>query len=131
MTSIMNPSSANSLDRLKHKELISTRTGEVFSLSAVLTETLGFKDIFVHHEIIPPGRRSSGKHFHSHREEMVLVIKGQVTAHTNAGYQLLNQGDYIGFLPGEPHVVVNEGSNATEVLVIASNPAQDQVTYVD
>ena len=127
----MTHSKTRCLSQLRHRELISPRTGELFSLSAVLTDALGFKDVFVHHEILPPGRRSSSKHSHSHREEMILVIKGQVTAHLNSGCQLLNPGDYLGFLPGEPHVVVNETMTSSELLVIASNPSQDKVTYFD
>src|SRR4051812_21227998 len=85
---------------LTHQELRSGRTGEAYSLSAVLTEDLGFKDIFVHHEIIPPGRRASGTHFHSRREELVFVLEGRVTAWCDGQELALEPGDFLGFPPG-------------------------------
>jgi uncharacterized cupin superfamily protein len=111
-----------------HQELRSP-TGEAFSLSAILSDAVGFKDIFVHHDIIPPGRRSSGKHAHSHREEMIVVLKGQIVTHIGSKAFTLNAGDYMGFSPGEVHFAANEGETPAEVLVIASNPVEDRVSY--
>ena len=115
------------LESLPHKELRSARTGEVFSLSAVLTDALGFKDLFIHHDIIPPGHRASSSHAHSHREEMVLVLSGEVTARIDKGTVQLRAGDFLGFSPGQTHVVENTGSATAKILVIASNPPADRV----
>jgi uncharacterized cupin superfamily protein len=117
---------------VNHQELCSQRTGEKFSLSAVLTDELGLKDMFVHHEIIPPGRRASGTHFHSHREEMVFVIEGTVKAWCNGSEVILESGDFVGFPPGEnnAHHLANDADTPARVLVIASNPAGDQVGYL-
>lgn len=116
----------------RHQELRSARTGEEYSLSAVLTDELGLKDMFVHHEIIPPGRRSSGAHFHSRREEMVLVLEGQVKAWCNGTELVLASGDYVGFPPGSAnaHCLINESDAPARVLVICSNPPDDHVEYV-
>jgi uncharacterized cupin superfamily protein len=122
----------SSVRDLEHHELWSQRTGEKFSLSAVLTEALGFKDVFVHHEIIPPGRRSSGTHFHSRREEMVFVLEGNVKAWCEGTEVLLEPGDFVGFPPGKgnAHYLINDGDHPARVLAIASNPDDDQVEYV-
>jgi len=121
-----------SVQGLIHQELQSSRTGEKFSLSAVLTDPVGFKDMFVHHEIIPPGRRASGAHFHTRREEMVFVLRGQVTAWSNGAELVLLSGEFVAFSPGEAnaHCLRNEGDTDAHVLVIASNPGDDEVGYV-
>jgi uncharacterized cupin superfamily protein len=121
-----------SIGGLNHEELWSRRTGERYSLSAVLTDGLGFKELFVHHDIIPPGRRSSGTHFHSHREEMVFVLEGRVKAWCTGAEVVLETGEFMGFPPGKEnaHHLTNETDSPARVLVIASNPDQDDVEYL-
>lgn len=121
----------HTISQLDHVELQSKKSGEKFSLSAVLSESLGFKDIFVHHEIIPPGRRSSAPHAHSRREEMIYVLSGTVTAHCGEQRHELIPGDFFGFEPSklENHYVVNNSKAEARLLVIASNPKDDKVTY--
>lgn len=120
-----------SVSELDHVELDSKRTGEKFSLSAVLTDPLGFKDIFVHHEIIPAGRRSSSPHAHSRREEMIYVLSGTVFAHSGSQVHELGPGDFFGFKPGtvDVHSVENQSNDEARLLVIASNPKGDEVVY--
>jgi uncharacterized cupin superfamily protein len=117
---------------LEHRDLRSERTGEKYSLSAILTDDLGLKDMFVHHEIIPPGRRASGTHFHHRREEMVFVIEGKVTAWCNGEDVILEPGDLMGFPPGKEHAhhLKNEADISARVLVIASNLDDDDVGYL-
>jgi uncharacterized cupin superfamily protein len=117
------------LSLLEHQELRSAKTGEKFSLSSTLSTLLGFKNLFIHHEIIPPGRRSSSPHWHTHREEMVLVLEGNPTVH-HAGKSLsLKPMDFVGFPPGEEnlHVVENRTDAEVRLLVIASNPPADEI----
>jgi uncharacterized cupin superfamily protein len=117
----------------KHDELTSTQSGEKFSLSAVLSSTFGFKDVFVHHEIIPPGRRSSSPHAHTHREEMVYVLSGSPEVFLGGEVKTLAPGDFIGFRPGAEniHCVTNNTKEDIRLLVIASNPKDDAVIYGD
>jgi uncharacterized cupin superfamily protein len=119
------------LSQLNHLELQSQKTGEKFSLSANLNEAFGFKDLFIHHEIIPPGRRASSPHAHSHREEMVVVLEGNPIAHLGSEHFQLKPGDFIGFRPGKEnsHFVENPTSEEVKLLVIASSPVEDQVIY--
>lgn len=131
-TQEMRPSSplrSHRLDELNHHELHSSRTGEAFSMSAVLTDLLGFKDLFVHHEIILPGRRSSSPHAHSEREEMIFVLKGCVTVIAGDSSTEIGEGRFAGFQPGVTHVVQNDTEIPAQVLVIASNPPQDEVRF--
>ena len=118
---------------VRHQELRSERTGERYSFSAVLSEMLGLRDLFVHHEVIPPGRRASGAHFHTRREEMVVVLQGEVVAWSNGAEVVLGVGDVVAFGPGEAnaHCLRNDASEEARVLVIASNPGEDDVGYVE
>jgi uncharacterized cupin superfamily protein len=119
------------IDHIPHRELQSARTGEWFSLSAVLSEALGMRDVFVHHEVIPPGRRASGAHTHSHREELVVVLTGEVIAWVAGSEDRLGPGDAICFPPGDahPHYLRNDAAAAASVLVIASNPPYDVTSF--
>lgn len=119
------------LNSLSHVELQSCKSGKKFSHSAVLTELLGFKHIFVHHEILPPGRRASEAHRHSQQEEMVLVLKGSIVANFDTRKVTLSQGDFIGFSPDshEMHFIENTTNLDAEFLVIASKPERDDVIY--
>lgn len=117
---------------LTHNELQSSITGEKYSLSAVLTDKFELKDLFVHHEIVPPGRRSSGTHFHNRREEIVFILQGQITTWLCGKEVVLKSGEFTAFPPGRSnaHYLKNETDTETHVLVIASNPSDDEVEYV-
>lgn len=119
------------LSGVTHRELRSLRTGECFSLSADLSERLGLKDLFIHHEIIPPGRRASGAHSHSVREEAALVLEGRVVAWAGERKLELQAGEMIAFPPGESHGMANEGVAEAKVLVITTRAPGDRVTYGD
>lgn len=114
-----------------HSELYSPRTGEKYSMSAVLTDLIGLKGVFVHHDIIPPGRSASGAHSHSHREEMLFVLEGTVIAHLRGESYQLGAGDFMGFPPGaeNAHFVRNDSDAPARILVIASNPPGDEEIY--
>jgi uncharacterized cupin superfamily protein len=118
--------------RIPYWTSVSDRTGETYSLSAVLTDALGFKGLFVHHEIVLPGRRASSEHFHTQREEMVFVLEGSITAFRDGTGVQLGPGDFMGFPPGRnnAHYLKNETDAPARVLVIASNPDENHVEYV-
>ena len=118
---------------IAHRELKSPTNGEQFSLSAVLSENLGFEKIFVHHEIIPSGRRSSAPHRHSAQEEMVFVLRGQPTVHLGSRTLPLKPGDFLGFHPTleDLHFVENTGTEDAELLVIASKGSANDTVYGD
>lgn len=118
---------------IARRELISAKSGERYSLSAVLSHALGFEKVFVHHEILPPGRRASAPHSHLRQEEMILVLRGNPTAHVGSRAHTLKAGDFLGFRPGAGnlHFVENAGADESELLVIASGRENKDISYED
>lgn len=121
-----------SLKNIEHTELKSSKTGEKYSFSSVISDYAGFKDVFVHHEIIPPGRKSSGTHFHSKREELVLIMEGSVTVWLNGMTTVLEASELMAFPPGREyaHHIKNETQEDAKILIIASNPPQDEIEFL-
>ena len=121
----------NNINDLAHQDLTSSKTGETYSKSLVLTDLLEFKDIFVHHEILLPGRRTSAPHSHSLREEMVIVLNGSPTCHLGDQTLKMKTGDFVGFSSGssELHYIENTMDEVARFLVICSCPQGDCVVY--
>jgi uncharacterized cupin superfamily protein len=119
------------ISNINHQELISSRTGEKYSLSAVLTQLIDFKHLFIHHEILSPGRRSSSPHCHSHQEEMIFVLTGHPTAHLGEQIFQLKPGDFLGFKPStsEYHFIKNCTDSEASVLVIACAFLEDTIRF--
>lgn len=119
------------LQELNHSELKSKKTGEVYSQSAVITDHFGFTNLFVHHEILLPGIRSSSPHYHTNSEELIFVLEGNPTARYGNDIVQLKPGDFVGFKPGVPeyHVLENRSEEIVVLLVMNSNHKIDQVKY--
>ena len=117
------------LASIEHRELVSARTGEPFAFSAVVSELLGVRSRFIHHDVIPPGRRASGRHFHTERDEVVIVLEGTVQYDRGGARGVAHAGDAIGFPAGEAsaHAIENHSSEPATILVV-SNAAKADVT---
>lgn len=119
------------INSLQHCGMVSSITGEAYSESAELSPLFGLKDIVVHHEILTPGRRSSAPHYHTLREEMVLVLTGYPICKYGNKTVEMEPGDTIGFKPGlsERYYFENATNELVHLLVICSNPIDDSVIY--
>ena len=83
---------------------------------------------------LAPGSWSSQRHWHSHEDEFVYVLAGEVTLVTEAGEELLRAGDAAGFRAGEAdgHSLQNRSSAEALLLEVGTrNEAQDATTYPD
>lgn len=109
----------------------SSRTGEVFTLTRFLTEGTSITDFSVTHETLSPGRRSSSPHFHSHKDELYLVLEGAPTVHYHGKQRLLSAGDFVVFESGSQHAhyLSNDTTSPVQLLMIASCPEKDDVHY--
>jgi uncharacterized cupin superfamily protein len=122
---------ALSINEIEHRELVSMKTGKTFSKSAILTDFFEFKDLFVHHEILEPGKQASAPHRHTSCEEMIVVLEGCPTLYLGDLVRQLKPGDFVGFNPvsQELHFIENTTDEEVRFLVICSNPKSDQTIY--
>jgi uncharacterized cupin superfamily protein len=81
---------------------------------------------------LAPGTWSSQRHWHSHEDEFVYVLAGEVTLVTDEGAEVLHAGDAAGFKAGEPngHCLQNLAAGDALVLEVGSRrPELDATTY--
>ena len=98
-----------------------------------LGDTLGLTRIGINHTTLAPGKESSMRHWHTHEDEFVIVLAGEVVLRTNDGEQILSAGMCAGFPAGaqEGHQLVNRSSRPAIYLEISNRDAQDTVYYPD
>ncbi len=115
----------------QYRQLKSARTGEEYSLSSALSDGFSTEDIFLSEEIIRPGSRSSGAHFHSDTEEIVFVLEGSLRAIEGEIEAELVVGDAILFerASGKPHFLRNLSRADARVLVIRRKTAEPDTVF--
>ena len=84
-------------------------------------------------EILPPGSKSSIKHWHAKEDEMVYVIEGEVTLHEGDTQVALKPGEAATFKAGVGvgHCLENKSGEDTSYLVIGARAQAETVTYPD
>jgi uncharacterized cupin superfamily protein len=82
---------------------------------------------------LPPGAWSAQRHWHSHEDEFVYVVSGEVVLVTEAGEQLLRAGDCATFPANAPngHHMVNKSGSTAVCLEVGSRSSADRVVYPD
>lgn len=82
---------------------------------------------------LQPGAASAQRHWHSHVDEFVMVVSGELTLVTDEGETLMRAGDCAAFPAGRPngHQLVNRGWGNALFLAVGPEHAQDRVTYPD
>lgn len=83
--------------------------------------------------VIEPGAWSSQRHWHSHEDEFVWVLEGELTLVSDSGAETLRAGDCAAFRRGDPdgHHLVNRSGRPATVLEIGNADPQDRCTYPD
>jgi uncharacterized cupin superfamily protein len=83
--------------------------------------------------VIPPGGWSSQRHWHSHEDEFVMVVEGELTLITDAGEEVLAVGDCAAFKAGDPdgHHLVNRTDRIAKVLEVGNADVEDVCMYSD
>jgi uncharacterized cupin superfamily protein len=83
---------------------------------------------------LPPGQWSSQRHWHSHEDEFVWVVEGEVVLVTDEGEQVLGAGDCAAFPAGAAngHHLQNRSDREVVLLEIGSRfPDKDGCDYPD
>ena len=103
------------------------RSAERFSLGASLGAGLGLRRIGVNHEVLPPGRRSSPPHAHSHSEELVFVLAGRPEVWIDGHLHPLQPGDAAAFPAGTgmAHTFINNTDTEVRLLVVGEADRRD------
>jgi uncharacterized cupin superfamily protein len=84
-------------------------------------------------EILPPGSRSSLRHWHQNEDEFIYMLTGEVTLHEGPDSSLLRPGQTVCFKAGAPagHYLQNLGGADATYLVVGSRFKRDVITYPD
>jgi uncharacterized cupin superfamily protein len=102
-----------------------------------LGDALGLKTIGINHTVLAPGTESSMRHWHTHEEEFVYVLSGEVVLRTDGGEQVLTPGMCAGFpasadgKTGDGHQLINRGSVPAVYLEVSNRDPRDQAFYTD
>src|SRR4029079_11814757 len=80
---------------------------------------------------LPPGAWSSQRHWHTHEDELIYVVEGEVVLVTDEGEEVLHAGDSAGFRAGDPnrHHFQNRSAADVVLLEIGSRLPSDAAFY--
>lgn len=99
-----------------------------------LGDAAGLNQFGVNLMRLPPGQWSSQRHYHTHEDEFVWVVEGEVVLVTDEGEQVLRAGDCAGFPAGAPngHHLQNRSDREAVLLEVGSRlPELDGCDYPD
>jgi uncharacterized cupin superfamily protein len=104
---------------------------ELLSIGAPIGKALGLTRIGIHHERLPPGRRTSYPHAESTEEEFVYVIEGTPDAWIDGRLYRLREGDAVGFPAGTGlcHSFLNNSDQEARLLVVGEKAKPENRIY--
>jgi uncharacterized cupin superfamily protein len=98
-----------------------------------LGDALGLTKIGVNLTTLAPGKESSMRHWHTHEDEFIYVVSGEIVLRTDAGEQTLVAGQCAGFKAGaaDGHQLLNRTSTTAVYLAISNRDDDDCAFYPD
>ena len=98
-----------------------------------LGDAFGLTKIGVNLTTLMPGKVSSMRHWHTHEDELVYVLEGELVLVTDTGEQLLRPGMCAGFAAGvaDGHQFVNRSDRPAVYLEISNRDEADTASYPD
>lgn len=113
------------IDTPEVPDVLGSYTARLFSDAGGLTQFGAFT------ETLPPGSRSSFKHWHANEDEFIFVISGELTVHEGTQKAQIGAGDAACFPRGGPdgHFLENESDQPVTYLVVGTRAPNDVVTY--
>ena len=93
----------------------------------------GLTDFGVNLMRLPPGNWSSQRHWHSHEDEFVYVLDGELILIEDGGETLLRAGDCAAFPKGSGngHHLINRTDSTAVYLEVGSRSPDDLTTCSD
>ena len=98
-----------------------------------LGEAVGLTQFGVNLLRLAAGAWSSQRHWHTHEDEFVYVLQGEVVLVSDEGEETLRAGDCAGFRAGvrNGHCLQNRTPEQAELLIVGSRNEEDQCEYSD
>lgn len=98
-----------------------------------LGEAAGLTQLGANLVCLAPGAWSSQRHWHSHEDEFVFMVSGELVLVTDAGEELMHAGDSAGFPAGATngHCLQNRSSSPATFLVVSNRSDEDHGEYSD
>ena len=99
-----------------------------------LGDAVGLDQFGVNRVELDPGVWSTVRHWHTHEDEFILVVEGQLTLVTDSGSTDLEVGDCAGFKAGhkDAHRLENRSDKLAVYLEVGSRRTEvDEVYYPD
>lgn len=93
----------------------------------------GLTDFGVNLVSLPPGEWSSQRHWHSHEDEFVHVLSGELTLITDEGEQVLGAGASAAFPKNraDGHHLINRSATDAVYLEVGTRAGADRCHYPD
>ncbi|HEY9218989.1 MAG TPA: cupin domain-containing protein [Phenylobacterium sp.] len=93
----------------------------------------GLRDFGVNLMQLPPGAWSSQRHWHSHEDEFVYLLEGELTLVEDGGETVLHPGECAAFAKGSGngHHMINRASETAVYLEVGSRQPDDLTTCSD
>lgn len=100
---------------------------ELLSIGSPFARHFGLTRLGIHHELVPPGRRTSFPHAESAEQEFVYVIEGYPDVWLDGVLHPLVPGDAVGFPAGtgQAHCFLNNSDRDVRLLVVGE-PAKPE-----
>lgn len=93
----------------------------------------GLSEFGVNLTRLPPGCWSSQRHWHTHEEEFIYVLSGELVLVTDEGEQPLRAGECAAFPRNvaNGHHLINRGQETAVLLEIGTRSDEDACDYPD
>lgn len=93
----------------------------------------GLTHLSAHLEVLPPNSQSALRHWHTHSDELLMVLEGELTLVDDEGATTLGAGMCAGFRAGDEnaHHLINRSDQDATYFVVGSKPLHDVVHYPD
>lgn len=93
----------------------------------------GLTEFGVNLTVFQPGAWSSQRHWHTHEDEFIWVVEGELVLVTDSGEEILRAGDCAAFRKGDPdgHHLINRTDRPAKVLEVGNASPLDVCTYSD
>jgi uncharacterized cupin superfamily protein len=98
-----------------------------------LGDACGLTQFGVNLVTLEPGSESALRHWHTHEDEFVYVLAGEVTLISDAGEQVVRAGQCAGYPSGkaDAHHFVNRSAKPAQYLEIGTRDDDDVSSYPD